>query len=30
MVNSFEFKKELKKNFNVDSKVIYNPLNKEK
>ena len=29
MVNSFEFKKELKKNFNVDSKVIYNPLNKE-
>tara|TARA_B100000989_G_scaffold298128_1_gene286219 strand:- start:42 stop:1136 length:1095 start_codon:yes stop_codon:yes gene_type:complete len=29
MVNSFEFKKELKKNFNVKSKVIYNPLNKE-
>ena len=29
MVNSIEFKKELKKNFNVESKVIYNPLNKE-
>ena len=27
MVNSIEFKKELKKRFNVDSKVIYNPLN---
>ena len=29
MVNSIEFKKELKRNFNVESKVIYNPLNKE-
>ena len=27
MVNSLKFKKELKKKFNVDSKVIYNPLN---
>ena len=27
MVNSLKFKKELKKRFNVDSKVIYNPLN---
>lgn len=29
MVNSIEFKKELKRNFNVESKVIYNPLNKD-
>jgi glycosyltransferase involved in cell wall biosynthesis len=29
MVNSIEFKKELQRNFNVESKVIYNPLNKE-
>ena len=29
MVNSIEFKKELKRKFNVESKVIYNPLNKE-
>ena len=27
MVNSINFKKELKKRFNVDSRVIYNPLN---
>lgn len=27
MVNSNNFKKELKKRFNIDSKVIYNPLN---
>ena len=26
MVNSFEFKKDLKKEFNVNSKCIYNPL----
>ena len=29
MVNSYEFKKELKKEFNVNSICIYNPLNKE-
>ena len=27
MVNSFEFKKDLKKQFNVDAVCIYNPLN---
>lgn len=27
MVNSNNFKKEIKKRFNIDSKVIYNPLN---
>ena len=27
MVNSFEFKKKLKKEFNVNAKCIYNPLN---
>ena len=27
MVNSLEFKKDLKKNFNVNAKCIYNPLN---
>jgi glycosyltransferase involved in cell wall biosynthesis len=29
MVNSYEFKKELKKEFNVNSICIYNPLNKD-
>ena len=29
MVNSYEFKKELKKEFNVKSICIYNPLNKK-
>lgn len=29
MVNSYEFKKELKKEFNVNSICIYNPLNKK-
>jgi glycosyltransferase involved in cell wall biosynthesis len=29
MVNSFEFKKDLKKEFNVNSKCIYNPLDLE-
>ena len=29
MVNSIEFKNEIKKKFNVTSKVIYNPLNKK-
>ncbi len=28
MVNSLEFKKEMKKKFNVNAKCIYNPLNK--
>ena len=27
MVNSIEFKKDLKKEFNVDAICIYNPLN---
>jgi glycosyltransferase involved in cell wall biosynthesis len=29
MVNSYEFKKELRKEFNVNSLCIYNPLNKK-
>ena len=29
MVNSLEFKKDLKKKFNVNSSCIYNPLNKK-
>ena len=29
MVNSYEFKKDLKKEFNVNSVCIYNPLNKK-
>lgn len=29
IVNSFEFKRLIKKKFNLNSKVIYNPLNKE-
>lgn len=29
IVNSYEFKKEISKNFNVNSQVIYNPLNKK-
>ena len=28
MVNSLEFKKDLRKEFNLDSICIYNPLNK--
>jgi len=30
IVNSYEFKKEIDKKFNINSKVIYNPLNKKK
>ena len=30
IVNSYEFKKEVSKILNVDSKVIYNPINREK
>ena len=29
MVNSLEFKKDLKKQFNVNAVCIYNPLNKK-
>ena len=28
LVNSYQFKKDLKKQFNVNAKTIYNPLNK--
>ena len=29
LVNSYQFKKDLKKEFNVDAKTIYNPLNRK-